>query len=242
MEELLAEMDGAGVRRALLVPPRSSENRYAVDCAAASAERLRAVPVIDAAADGAAAELRELGRARSSAGCRLVLNTPELRSELAGGRLEWFWNTAEAEGIPVMIYAPGLLPRIGEIAAEHPDLRLAIDHLGLSLTARGAQVGEEVGPLLELAGLSNVAVKASGLPAYSEQPYPHLDLAEHLGRVIGAYSASRVFWGSDLSRLRCTYSEAVAMIRLLVPDPGEQELVLGAALSRWIGWPDSRLG
>jgi predicted TIM-barrel fold metal-dependent hydrolase len=166
-----------------------------------------------------------------------VVNSAELRSELAEGRLEWFWSTAQDLGIPVMVYAPGMLREIGEAAARHPDLRFTIDHLGLSLSARGAQIDEELGPLVELAPLPNVAVKASGLPTYSEQSYPHLDLAAPVSRVIRAFSPERVFWGSDLSRLRCTYAEAVAMMHLLVPDRDERAHVMGAALSRWIGWP-----
>jgi predicted TIM-barrel fold metal-dependent hydrolase len=194
------------------------------------------VPVIDLAAEGAAAEMGELARDTMAAGIRLVVNTPELRSELAAGRLEWFWSTAQDIPIPVMVYAPGMLPEIGEAAAKHPHLRITIDHLGLSLSARGAQIEEELGPLLALAPLPNMAVKASGLPTYSEQAYPHLDLAGPVSRVIRAFSPERVFWGSDLSRLSCTYAEAVAMMHLLVPDPDEQSLVMGAALSRWIRW------
>ncbi len=59
-----------------------------------------------------------------------------------------------------------------------------------------------------------------------------------MSALIDAFGHERVFWGSDLSRLGCSYREAVEMMREVVPDDGVRRLMMGEALSHWIGWPE----
>ena len=58
-----------------------------------------------------------------------------------------------------------------------------------------------------LAAWPNVVVKISSLPNYVAGPYPFTSLHEPVRRLVGEYGAERVFWGSDLTRLRCRYAE-----------------------------------
>lgn len=59
------------------------------------------------------------------------------------------------------LIAPGQSPRLGEIAAAHPRLRMAVDHLGLRLRPERREVESDFQQLLELAALPNVCVKAT---------------------------------------------------------------------------------
>jgi hypothetical protein len=49
----------------------------------------------------------------------------------------------------------------------------------------------------------------------------------------------RVFWGTDLSRVPCSYRACATMFteRLEWLSVRERELIMGAALCWWIGWP-----
>jgi hypothetical protein len=71
--------------------------------------------------------------------------------------------------------------------------------------------------LLALAGRENVAVKASALPLFTTNPYPYSNLHSFIGQVYDAFGPSRMFWGSDLSRMKCTYKQAVAFFTEGIP-------------------------
>ena len=59
-----------------------------------------------------------------------------------------------------------------------------------------------------------------------------------LKRVVDAFGPARVFWGSDLTRLPCTYRQCVTHFteELDWLSGDELELVMGRALCDWIGW------
>ncbi|WP_448624491.1 amidohydrolase family protein [Geodermatophilus sp. URMC 64] len=54
--------------------------------------------------------------------------------------------------------------------------------------------------LLELAAHPNVAIKFSGAPSMSQQPYPFEDLWPDLRRIVDAFRSRRLMWGTDISR------------------------------------------
>jgi len=61
-------------------------------------------------------------------------------------------------------------------------------------------------------------------------------LREPLRKVIEAFGANRVFWGSALTRLPCTYKEVVDFGKGLdFLSPEELEQVMGAGLMTWLG-------
>ena len=105
-------------------------------------------------------------------GVRLTFRRGRQRTWLTDGTADWFWEAAERYGIPAMVFAPDEIPKVGEIAARHPGLRLIIDHLGLSSDVKGAPLGPFIDRVLELARYGNVAVKASGLLCYVAEAYP----------------------------------------------------------------------
>ena len=239
-DELLGEMDAVGVDRAILVPPTftGDDNSVALQGARHHPDRFAVMGRIDLTEpqpDSVASWLETPGML----GVRLTFHWGAQRYWLHDGTADWFWPCAEEHDIPVMVFCPGDLERIAEVARTHPRLRLIIDHFALPLGVRGDGIGAVVDELLRLADLDNVAVKASALPSYVDEPAPFPSLHPHIERVVGAFGASRVFWGSELTRLPCSYAEVLALFAEdLESLSGEQRRsILGAGVTEWLGWP-----
>ena len=164
-----------------------------------------------------------------------------MRGWLEDGTLDWLWAAAERAGVPVAMLATDSLPAIGRIAERHPGLRLTIDHLGGkggNTTLKDAAAMTHMPALLALAKYPNVAVKATGAPGYSTQPYPFKNLHDGLQRIFDAYGPDRFFWGTDITRMPCSYRQCVTMFTEELPWLKDQDLekVMGRGLARWIGW------
>lgn len=235
-ERVLVGMERAGVDRAVLVPPsfEGDYNDVALRAARDHPHRfgvMGRLPLDDPASrDGVAGWLDQPGML----GIRLVFVHGGSADWLRDGTADWFWPAAESAGIPVAVHAPGQLDRIAAVARDHPRLRLAVDHLGIATGVNGGLAGI-VAPLLALADLPNVAVKASALPCFTTERYPFPELAGLVRTVVRAFGAERVFWGSDLSRLPCPYEQVVSFFSGLLPGP-QRDLVMGGAVLRWLGW------
>ena len=238
--ELLSEMDEAGVDRAIIVPPMwmGDDNTQAIEAAAAHPDRLAILgrfPLFD---PSAAAQLPDWNDQPGMLGIRFTFGKPEEQDLLRSGDLEWFWAAAEEHGIPVMFMLSGHIDVVPAIAEAHPDLKLTIDHLGFP----GQKVDDEAfAPIPELVAMAkyeNLSVKATTLPAYSSQDYPYPNTHDVLHRVFDAYGPHRLFWGSDVTRLPCSYRQSVTQFTEEMPWlAGEDlELVMGRALCDWIGW------
>jgi hypothetical protein len=61
----------------------------------------------------------------------------------------------------------------------------------------------------------------------------------HLRRVFDAFGPRRTFWGTDLTRLPCTYRQAITLFTEELPwlSAGDQEWVMGRGICDWLGWP-----
>jgi predicted TIM-barrel fold metal-dependent hydrolase len=236
-EAVVAAMDEAHVDRAYLVPAGSAANAACLAAAGRWPDRFRVmgIPGLNKP------EARDdVGRWQSLGYTGVRLSFPPFRdpSWLRDGTADWFWPVAEREHIPVMIWAPEQLGEVGQIADSYPGLKLIVDHLGLFVEDQGDTVRKVVQDLLPLASRPNVAVKASALPAHSQQPYPFRDMQQPIRDVLDAFGAGRVFWGTDLTRLPCTLSQAVTMFteELDFLQGRELEQVMGLSIIDWIGW------
>jgi L-fuconolactonase len=236
---LLSEMRQVGVDRAVLVPPffEGHRNDYAVSCAVEAPDSYRVMARVDLRT-GDPGPVRELLRDPVVAGVRLVF-LPADAGRVDDPAADWFWAFAEEEEVPVMLLASGQLAELGELARSRPGLRLAVDHLGLTGAQTDAAVAPEIDALVGLAGLDNVSVKVTALPCYSTEPYPHPALHPFLRRLHDAFGSDRLFWGSDLSRLRGSYADLVRLFReeLDFLSPPDVEAIMGGSVLRWLDWP-----
>lgn len=237
-ERLLGMMKDAGVDKAILVPPAAELDGNDVVLAAARAypDRFAVMGRFEADAPGMQEQLVQWRDTAGMLGLRLVLRG-EAVAWLDEPRHAWLWRTAESAGIPMMLFAPGLLPQVEAVARRHPGLQLAIDHCAIPVGTLDADVKPHIDALLPLARLPNVAVKVSAMARYSSQPYPFTPVHEHIRRVIEAFGPERAFWGADVSTLQCSYAEIVRLFtEALGLSASEKALVMGRALARWLRW------
>lgn len=241
-EELLAEMDAAGVDTAVIHPPVSwdpASNDQAVEAARRYPRRfavLGQVPLDQP--EASAARLKGWRDLPGMMGLRYPLVRPEQRNWHSDGTMDWLWPVAEREGLPVATMAGRFLPVFRGIAERHPGLRLLIDHLGLVREAQDAAAFADLEELLALAALPNVAIKATGAPGYSTEAYPYRNLHEGLRRIFEAFGPRRFFWGTDITRMPCSYRHCVTMFTEELPWLRGEDLewVMGRGLREWIGW------
>jgi L-fuconolactonase len=238
-------MDAAGVAAALLVSPGGlygNDNRYALDAAQDLPERFAIVARVEHRAPDIATQVRRLRGTPGCLGLRLLVFTEEQGRDWRDGRFAPVLEAAAEHDLPVCIYPPGRLADLPVLLRRLPGLRLVVDHLGIRqppLLPPGADGLAELPALLALADLSNLFVKVSGIHALSAQPPPFPDLAEPLTRVVAAFGADRVMWGSDWTRsasplgYRDTVSYVLAAEALSDSDRGR---LLGGTLRDVFRW------
>ncbi len=241
-EEALAEMDAAGVDAALLHPPMSWDPAANDLCIAAAASWpgrfaiLGQVPLTEP--DAGRAVLKVWKRIPGMLGLRYPLVRADQQTWHEDGTMDWLWPVAEREGLPIAMLARRFLPTFRTIAERHPGLRLIIDHCGLARHGKDAAAFEGLEELLAIARLPNVALKATGAPGYSTAPYPFRNLHDGLHRLYDAFGPRRFFWGTDITRMSCSYRDCVTMFTEELPwlRGEELELVMGRGLCDWVGW------
>jgi L-fuconolactonase len=242
--ELLRQMDAAGVARCVIVPmvppgpDPSANNAAAVEMAQANADRFAVMAPFDLTRRDKASLLTSWRSTPCLLGVRVAfLRAPNL-SLLTEHGLDWFWSTAEESAVPVMLLAPDLHQYIGEVAARHPRLRLLVDHFNLHPAENYEDLEVAVRPLLALERFPNVAIKASALPCWATDQFPYRSVHRAIRAVVETFGARRVFWGSDLTRLPCSYSESIRLftdeLRFLGRE--ERDWIMGRGVMEWLGW------
>ncbi len=195
-ERFLALMDEAAVARAVLVQPigaYSHDCSYAADSAAAHPERLVGVCSIDPDGPDPLGRLDHWVRERGMRGVRL-LALSQGASWLAEPRTFPLWERASELGARVVVTV--FFHQLGELDAilrRFPEVPVALDHCGFPPASGG-----ELEPLLALAAHRNLHCKISSHV---------LEAAERTGdprglvsKLVAAFGAQRVMWGSDFSQ------------------------------------------
>lgn len=239
-EELLARMDEAGVDRAVIVPPswEGDRNDLALEAARLHPDRFAVMGRLAIEDPASRAKVANWKQQPGMLGLRFTFHTPVSRPWLTDGTADWLWPAAEKAGVPIMFLPPGQLAVADRIAERHPGLRLVIDHLGRQMGTKDEAAFGDLDELLKLARRPNVAVKATGLMGYSTEPYPWPTLQGHVKRVVDAFGPQRVFWGTDITRLSCTYREAIDFFTKEMDFLSQQDLewIMGRGLCEWLGW------
>jgi predicted TIM-barrel fold metal-dependent hydrolase len=152
--------------------------------------------------------------------------------------MDWLWPAAERAGLPVALLATGFLPVVGNVAERYPGLKLLVDHLGRQRSDRDAAGFANLPELLALARFPNVAIKATGAPSYSSEPYPYRNIQPYLRQIYDAFGPERMFWGTDITRMPCSWRECVTLFTEELPwlSESDKELIMGRAVCEWLGW------
>jgi L-fuconolactonase len=254
VEQLLFEMDAAGVARAAVVCARidhnPDNNDYVADCVRRYPDRLYQLADVDCFwsetyhTPGAADRL-----AGAADRYPLIGFTHYVRADDDGAWFQSaeglaFFRLAEERQLIASLALPARLqPVLRQLAARFPGIPFLIHHMG------GAKATEPppsaiFRDILASASLPNVYVKLSGFhyAAPVSWEYPYADCAWLVRGLYEHYGPQRLCWGSDYPVVRraMTYRQALTAVQThcqFIP-PEHKALILGGNLQRVI---DQRL-
>ncbi len=243
VDEAVKDMDAAGIDRAVIHPPSwdPDSNELAVEAARAHPDRFAILGwfALDRAESRA---LVDGWKSRPGMfGLRFTFLQPHMKTWPTDGSMDWLWPAAERAGLPIALLAADFLPLLGQIAERHPGLKLMVDHMGAVRGKTGDEAFAHMSQLLTLARHPNIAVKATGGPAYASDGYPFRSLDKHYRTIYDAFGPHRMFWGTDITRMPCSWKQCVTHFSEELPwlAPRDKELIMGRAMCDWIGWKPS---
>jgi hypothetical protein len=78
----------------------------------------------------------------------------------------------------------------------------------------------------------------SCFPFFTSEKYPFPFLHPYIRKAFDAFGPKRTFWGTDLSRLPCTYRQGVTLFTEELPWLKGQDLeyVMGRGVCEWLDW------
>ena len=238
--DLLKEMDEAGVDAAVIHPPGwdPDSDALAVEAARQHPSRLSVLGKFPLDQTESRSLVDGWKQQPGMLGLRFTFLQPHQQSWPTDGTLDWLWPAAERAGLPVGLAAANFLPVVGQVAERHPGLKLIVDHMGRPGGKTDAAAFESLPELLALAKYPNVAVKASGAPSYSSAPYPFTNIHTYLRQIYDAFGPQRMFWGTDITRMPCSWRQCVTLFTEELPwlSERDKELVMGRALCDWLDW------
>lgn len=211
-DELLSDMDELGVDEAFVVglPVTDWLDNWYVEKVAREYDRLYGIALLDPFADDAADELRRLMDIEDLVGVRLATVFPRDRMYAVDPadtvQTEWlrdavdesaFWEACAETGASVNLLSHyRQLDQVRELVDAYPDLTYVVDHFGRA-SADVPTDDEDFARLADLAQNGNVLVKASAIPALSDEAFPHLDMEDKIRWLLDECGREQVAWGSD---------------------------------------------
>ena len=201
VEQLIAEQDRAGIRKAALVQASTCyghDNSYVADAVQAHPERFTGVFSCDILASDAC-ETMTHWVARGLTGLRLFTTGSTMPGQagwLDDPRSYPAWRKAEDMRLPVCLQmtADGI-PQLENVLERFAGLRVVLDHLARPIQGDGPPY-EAAASLWRLARFPGVYVKVTErnfVGASSGRATPET----FFGRLVSEFGASRIAWGSN---------------------------------------------
>ncbi|MBS0242420.1 MAG: amidohydrolase, partial [Proteobacteria bacterium] len=239
LDEALGDMDAAGVHGAIIHPPSwdPESDAIAFDAVRRYPSRFAILGRIPLDQPDRRSEIATWLKQPGMLGLRYTFLKPHMKSWPTDGTMDWLWPAAEKHGVPIAMLAGDFLPLVGEIAAKHPGLRLIVDHFGVKRGNKDAAAFSTLPELVKLARHPNIAVKITGGPQYITDGYPFRSLTPRYRAIYDAFGPSRMFWGTDITRMPCTWKECVTGFideQAWMPK-ADLELVMGRGIAAWLG-------
>ena len=215
-DEMIAAMDKAGVAKSAVVQASSAyafDNSYVAAAVAAYPKRFTGVFSVDVLAPDAVDKMKHW-MAKGLTGMRLYTAGSTMEQKL------WFtdpktfpaWTFAGEAGIPVCMQMRfKAFPQLKEILERFPKVRFIIDHLGRTEMADGPPYAAAA-PLFELARYPNVYLKVTHRN-FEEARNGKATPETFFPKLIQAFGANRIAWGSNFPAAKQPLSELVALGR-----------------------------
>jgi predicted TIM-barrel fold metal-dependent hydrolase len=239
-EDCLKEMDAAGVDASLIHPPGWDPNSGALAEAAAKKYPNRFAILGNFSPDKPESRGLIAGwKSRAGMlGLRWAFTQPHQQSWMTDGTMDWVWPACEKAGIPIALMASNYLPQVREIAERHPGLKLIVDHFGRARGGKDDEAFANAAQVAALAKFPNVALKATGAPGESSELYPYRNIHKYIRQLYDAFGPQRFFWGTDITRMPCSWKQCVTMFTDEMPwlKGKDCELVMGRGVCDWLGW------
>ncbi len=239
-DDLLREMDEAGVDAAVIHPPGWDPNagELALQAARQHPNRLAILGNFPLDRPESRGLVEGWKQQPGMLGLRFTFNQTGQQNWPTDGTMDWLWPAVESAGIPVALAAGSFLPVVGQVAERHPGVRLVVDHMGRTGGKTDEAAWENLSELLALAKYPNVAVKATGAPSYSSASYPFTNIHGYLHQIYDAFGPDRMFWGTDITRMPCSWRQCATFFTEELPwlSENDKELIMGRALCAWLDW------
>jgi predicted TIM-barrel fold metal-dependent hydrolase len=199
---LLAEMDGAGIAKAVLVQASTAygyDNRYAADSAAAHPGRFASVACVDVRAPDAPARLRHWIRERGMSGLRIFTSGSKDADDSA-----WLddpatfpaWAAAAELGIPIAIQMKARgYERLETLLRRFPGVPVVLDHFAHPPSTDGPPYAAAA-RFWALAASPQVYLKLTARNV-EELADGAGSVNSFLQRCVEEFGARRIAWGSN---------------------------------------------
>jgi L-fuconolactonase len=241
-ERLLAELERAAVRRAVLVQRASLygfDNRYVCDAAARYPERFSAVAAIDARADDGRAQVRHWVR-EGAVGIRLM--EPRRDSDLSWLVSAAVWDAAIELDVPVCVHffrwnRLAGLAALEQLLRSRPQVGVVVDHLSNLPAEMGPPDYGLDPPLLALVKYPRVALKFTTIPLGGLEAQG-IDTSAMIARIAKEFGAVRLMWGSDVTQSKGSYAhmiELAARATASLPQGERRQMLWGTAQAMYGG-------
>ena len=242
IERVVPIMDEGGVDRVVIVPPTLEGWRYdyGQEAARRYPGRFATMARVDLDNPREAARLPALRKEPHVLGLRLNISG-ELAMHFADGKFDWLWPEAAKNDLPIMFLTTGQTHLFGAVAEKNPNLKLIIDHMGVSSAAvQNNIVGATVEQSASLAKYPNVSVKLSAAPLFSKDPYPFLDVRDHIKRLFDAYGPRRCHWGTDITNsfAKATMKQRITHFTEELPflSEDDKDWIMGKSILEKLKW------
>lgn len=251
VEDLLAEMEAAGVDHAVLVPV-SPHDDYLRECLARYPGVFAGIGVHDPGARAPVDDMRRRVSKSGLSGLRVHHLGDEGSSSFDESPGFELLSAMAKDGLILWYYAPAdQLPLLEAALERLPRLTVVLNHLGFpmpdefELDSLGRPTIDTelppptLGAVESLARFDGVNVMFSGEYAFSRREFPFDDLAEVVQRLYRAYGAERMMWASDFpwTREQPRYAPQLDLVERYLPEcgPDERATITGRTGARLFG-------
>jgi len=214
VEALIGAMDQAGVAKAAVVHSSTTygfDNSYVVDGCNQYKDRLIAVGSVDMLADDVSAVIKTWAD-KGLAGLRIFTggSTKDFDpSELDNPKSFRAWEMLAELDLPMCIQTgPVGLPQVRMLAQRFPTVNIVLDHLARPDVLDGPPYANAA-PLFELRDLPNIYMKLTPR-IFGDVKKEKASAQTFFPRVVEAFGAQRLAWGSNFPTSTGTLSEILA--------------------------------
>ncbi|MEM5317771.1 amidohydrolase family protein [Paraburkholderia sp. JHI869] len=235
-EGLLTSMDEAGIDRAVVVQASTvygNDNSYVVEAVRSHPDRFAGVFSIDVLASDAVSQMQRWLDAGLS-GLRLFTTGSTMPGQagwLDDERSFPVWEYAQRHNVSICLQmtAHGI-PALLNMLERFPDIRVLLDHLARPELAGGPPY-EAAAPLFSLASHQGVYLKLTNR-TIAEAGRGASTPAAFFPRVLDAFGANRIAWGSNFPAAEGALPELLAQAReslSMLPAAAQEAIFSGTA-------------